>query len=409
MSPSPLPRRTHRGFLIFPELQGRFLNLENDFAVAFRQRDFAVAGDLVSKLVEMAPHDPISVFRRACVRALQGNREAVWPDLERAVELGLRDPAGLRGERDLALLHDDPRFAALLLKAEQLAGQPVAPWAPPAPVLNGIARVEEGNTAWDFRRGTFRAYFAFPAQVSGGQPIAIGHGEAGDLLRTWSAEGSAAGLAGDLYDNRDLGHSMMDFANFPQLSRLQYGEAATAHGLANGPQLRLCCNAVTIGNSSTAVTGGLYWRSLPRLALSSPGGAAQLFGQYAGNQIHVYPEHRDHDADFVGDVYFANTPYLITSQGSSGSDRPFLDALACTLAAFRPEVKRILADRGALMPTVQMIFRRGNRGPDDGPVDYFPASLRRHSSRRGWMFPRWSAWLMPWSRATAPGGPRARR
>jgi hypothetical protein len=36
----------------------------------------------------------------------------------------------------------------------------------------------------------------------------------------------------------------------------------------------------------------------------------------------------------------------------------FLDAVACTLAAFHPHVKQTLIRRGALMPTVQMILRR---------------------------------------------------
>ena len=65
----------------------------------------------------------------------------------------------------------------------------------------------------------------------------------------------------------------------------------------------------------------------------------------------------------------ANTPYLLLSQGSSGSDVVFLDALVATLAALRPEVKRELAASGTLMPTLQMIFRMSNR-PVAKPEDY---------------------------------------
>ena len=121
---------------------------------------------------------------------------------------------------------------------------------------------------------------------------------------------------------------------------------------------------VTLGNSSTAVMGK-FWRSQPRLAYTRPRGALLLYVQYRSNHLYVYPEHRDYDpghnkkdGEGYGDVYCANTPYLITSQGSSGSDRKFLDAIACTLAAFRPETKRRLVEQGALMPTVQMILRR---------------------------------------------------
>jgi len=75
-----------------------------------------------------------------------------------------------------------------------------------------------------------------------------------------------------------------------------------------------------------------------------------------------YPEHRDHDVGLngdgggYGDVYPTNTPYLIASQGSSGSDQPFMRAIPFTLAAFRPEVKKKLVETGLLMPTIQMIL-----------------------------------------------------
>jgi len=346
------------GVFQLPELQGYHRRLETDFSLAMKKRDFAAAGDCIAKLIDLAPHDPLHFYNRACLRSLEGRREEVWPDLDRAVELGFRDSRVWRADRELALLHEDPRFSAVLAKADKLASQPVLPWVSPGLVRDGVAKVEEGNTAWDFRFGIFRSFFTFPDSGGGAQPVVTGQGAAGDLLRQWLAEGSAAGHRGDLYDNHDLRHSTMDLASFPQLSRIEYGEAAAAQGLANGLQLRLFYNAVVVGNSSTAVTGGLHWRSLPRLAYTTPGGPALLYAQYAGNHLYLYPEHRDHDVDHFGDVYPANTPYLITSQGSSGSDRPFLDAIACTLAAFTPASKAALAQRGALMPTIQMILRR---------------------------------------------------
>jgi hypothetical protein len=58
----------------------------------------------------------------------------------------------------------------------------------------------------------------------------------------------------------------------------------------------------------------------------------------------------------------------LVSQGSSGSDQPFLRALVFTLAALRPEVKQFLVENRALSPTLQMIFRASSRrlmNPDD--------------------------------------------
>ena len=58
----------------------------------------------------------------------------------------------------------------------------------------------------------------------------------------------------------------------------------------------------------------------------------------------------------------ANTPYYLISQGSSGSDQPHLNALAMILAAFRPDTKVLLRERGLIAPTVQMVYRRARDG-----------------------------------------------
>ncbi|RFC46648.1 MAG: hypothetical protein DVB23_001500 [Verrucomicrobia bacterium] len=357
----------------FPELTDFFGNLERDAFLALQRRDYDAAESALEKLIRVAPRDPLAYLHRAKVRSLQGRHEEVWPDLRRAVELGFRDVRAIQGDRDFGRLWTDPRFDGLLEEVQKLATVPPPPLAPSAGVENREARVEEGNTAWDFRLGAFRSFFVFPKPSPGSAPTIEGQGAAADLLRGWFNEGAAAGNWGDLYDNRDAGHSPMNLAVFPQFTRLVYGEAASARRLGQGPQLHFLFNAVALGNSSTAVTGSWRWRSLPRLAYTSRGGPALLHAQFRSNHLYVYPEHRDHDADHFGDVFPANTPYLLISQGSSGSDQPFLKAIALTLAAFRPEAKTALAQSGLLMPTLQMILRRTYRGGQDhGTVsDYF--------------------------------------
>jgi hypothetical protein len=76
---------------------------------------------------------------------------------------------------------------------------------------------------------------------------------------------------------------------------------------------------------------------------------------YAGNDLYVYPEHRDHDAE---DRFPANWPYMIVSQGSSGSDQPFLEAIAMTLAAFPPGTFVRMQEAGLVASTLQAILRR---------------------------------------------------
>ena len=115
------------------------------------------------------------------------------------------------------------------------------------------------------------------------------------------------------------------------------------------------------GNSSTA-SGVMPGGSNTRRYYTRSQGLDLLHRQYRANNLYVYPERRDHDPGHnsspgYGDLFPTNTPYLITSQGSSGSDQPFLRALPLVLASFRPEVKQRLVRNGLLMPTIQMILR----------------------------------------------------
>ncbi len=180
------------------------------------------------------------------------------------------------------------------------------------------------------------------------------------MLRRLVAAGQAAGNIGDLYDNRDRCHSRLPPEAFPQLTPVLYGAAFRKQGLDYGLAGNMLFNAPVIGNSSTALTGGVLWRSQPRMALTTPDQPRRLFENYTYGQIHVYPEHRDHDPE-RGDLIPANTPYFIISQGSSGSDQPHLEALAMILAAFRPDTKAALREAGLIAPTVQMVYRRARK------------------------------------------------
>jgi len=205
--------------------------------------------------------------------------------------------------------------------------------------------------------------------VEAGQ-IASGRRKVALILREWSKAGTAAGNIGDFYDNRDDGHSKLNTTLFPQLDKIEYTAEQRRRRLHYGTQLQMMFNQVTLGNSSTALpaaAGGCN----PRRCMSSARAIAVMYLQYRRNHLYVYPEHRDYDPGHngrgggYGDLFPGNTPYVITSQGSSGSDRSFMEAVAYTLAAFRPEVKQSLKRAGLLMPTVQMIFRMCNKGVQD--------------------------------------------
>ena len=200
----------------------------------------------------------------------------------------------------------------------------------------------------------------------GNKPIAPAGSEIGDLLRRWYAAGTAAGNIGDYYDNRDGGHSQLGLTRHPQLQKLAYTEAQIKSRTNWGGQLRVLAPDVVFGNSSTArpaSSGG----SNPREFYVSSQRVNILFNQYTRNNLYIYPEHQDYDPGHngvgggYGDLFPINTPYLIISQGSSGSDQPFMRAVAYTLAAFRPDVKQKLKESGFLMPTVQMLLRISSR------------------------------------------------
>lgn len=204
------------------------------------------------------------------------------------------------------------------------------------------------------------------------RPITGDNGPIGKLLKKWQAEGTAAGNLGDFYDNRDRDHSPLHRGPWPQLDQVVYTAEELATRRDWAAQHKILPH-VTFGNSSTSapVTMG---GSNVRMYMLHPRGVPFLYEEYRGNNLYMYPGHHDHHPghngrpQFYGDVFPGNTPYLIGSQGSSGTDQPFMRAVPFTLAAFRPEVKKKLAEAGLLMPTVQMVFRMSNKhlkNPDE--------------------------------------------
>lgn len=183
----------------------------------------------------------------------------------------------------------------------------------------------------------------------------------GQRIQAWYDEGEAAGNVGDFYENRDGGHSKLKLERFAQFTSLKYDQELKKRGADYGAKVKIVNERPTIINASLAMLGKTLGRSMARLILHNPELAPELYTQYRMSDICFYPEHKDHDPK-LGDLFAVNTPYLIISQGSSGSDRPFMNAVAQTLASFRPAVKERLHQRGMLAPTIQMILRWSNRG-----------------------------------------------
>lgn len=395
---------------------------EVEFALAEAEAgDFAGAARRLDARIAASPGLPEPRAARAALAMLAGVPASALDDLEAAADAGLSNLADLLAGPLFAPLAADP---ALAPRAAALAARPPAPGpvvvpAPvPAPEAAAADRdapitapitapIAMANTAWLPETGRLAPRFAFAATPPGPVLPARPKVAALDILREHWKRGRAAGNWGDLYDNRDRGHSRLDLTRYPQLAATAYDAAARAAEADYGLQEHFLFDRPTFGNSSTAVTDGALWRSLPRLAMTEPDGAGplRLWQNASANALYVYPAHKDYRATTdgatqdgattdgatqngaVGDLFPANTPYLLVSAGSSGSDQPFLDAVALILASFRPDTKAKLTAERLIVPTVQMVLHR---------------SLRPVTSRALYMSATaWPAAIAPWDINTA--------
>jgi hypothetical protein len=350
-----------------PAFQDRFAAIKQDLMLASQAQNYVAMEKACRAGRTLLPADPNFAYNLACALARQGKADAALDTLREAVTLGFRNIDLIRRDADLSALRFRPAFAGVLKQAET----PLADDGPrglydatPTPIRpGGVAPVSSTNTLWDFDGALFRSFFSLPTDSRRLAPADADayRGPAQSLLAGWLREGRAAGNVGDLYDNRDDGHSALTVADFPGLARVVYG--TEAHSAETRPfygAALFIYNLPTFGNSSTALTQGPFWRCQARMLVCNPSRVAGLFNLYVSNHIYVYPAHQDFLAA-QGDVFPFNTPYFIVSQGSSGSDQPFLRAIAATLAAFTPETKRILVQNRMLAPTVQMILRATQR------------------------------------------------
>lgn len=320
-------------------------------------------------LAERYPEHPDPEITLALAEVLRGNAATAETHLDRALDLGFADLDRLLEDRRFRQLGNLDNMPGRIARSEmnRAAGGVAVETRRAVPSIMSVeglsATVAEGNTEWNPQVGLLVPRFEMPPVLTR-RPV-IGKTnrfeKIAPFLNRWYLSGSAAGNVGDLYDNRDRDHSLLNRRTFPQLVHVEYDAAADERGLAYGPNRTFAFDRITIGNSSTAIVRGAFWRSQARQLLTEAGGAESLFRQYSSNALYVYPEKADHDAEH-GDVMPANTPYYLLSQGASGSDRPFLNAFALALAALSPETKRAARERGIVAPTLQMLLRHSMEG-----------------------------------------------
>ncbi len=312
---------------------------------------------------------------RAELRAATDDRAGAIAGLERAVDLGFRDLFGVLAKPPLNRIANAPEVAALAARVH-----PAEAARPPTVgrIAGGAATVGPGNTRWDTETRSLVTYFAFPKTLSRLPLYSLPpEGSLASLVQLVRS-GLAAGNVGDLYDNRDDGHSSLRFdpRQPTQLTHIRYAPEARQAGIHYGLNTSILFDAIVLGNSSTALKGP-NWRSQARFALTAADGPGRLWQLYANNHIYVFPGVTDFATEasgWKGDVFPAYTPYVVVSDGASGSDRPFLEAIQAILAAFRPETKAFLKERKLIAPAVQQILRRSQRIAPDRDAYMGPAA-----------------------------------
>jgi len=328
---------------------------------------------VLEPLLARYPDLSLAQYLMAVAASRDGDMEKALAALEGAVEAGFSNLVALRTEKSLQSLQGNGRFTSVLGKAEQNAAQPQQNKEPaavvPAIVRGGKATVEAGNTVVDRNTNLLFSTFRFNSKLLAPPNAYQGKDQAVDkVLNDLVRRGFAAGNAGDLYDNRDRGHSVLFAKHYPQLSYIEYAPEAERANADFSFNSQIIFGAPTIGNASLGVYGH---GSIARISLRQPRNAAVLHLQYRSNQLYAYPSVKDFLADGV-DAFPANTPYMLVSQGMSSSDMALVGAAANIMAALKPDVKEYLIDQKLLMPTLQMVFRMGQKAVST-PEDYLTA------------------------------------
>ena len=322
----------------YPSRQVRHEQFRRQFLQAVQTGDEKGVLAACESGAKLLPDDPTWRYNLACALSHFPDREKrALDELEKAIDLGFRDVRSIEKDPDLRLLNRHRRYAELIEYAREMVSRPLL-FGPLATVAatgsfgESIALGEQ-NLGWDFSIGCFVAKM--------------------NLTRT-----AEAGNAGDLYVNRDAGHSLLDVSRFPGLTVVRFDSEGRRRGLdLDFPNTRF--PYPVFGNCSRAFTHGAYWRSIPRAIVTDIRALNRMIPLYLSNQTWVFPANQDTaPVGTNGDVFASITPYWITTAGCSFSDRPYLAAALEASRAFPPATKEDLVRRGLLAPTIQTLIRK---------------------------------------------------
>ncbi len=355
-----------------PQVWPRHMQLRQQLINAMKEGNDAKMEEICREALSVIPGDATWHYNLACALAKRGAPGAL-AELENAIDFGFRNADSIANDADFARVRDNPRFSELVEKARGLRGTPGRghPDVRPAAVQpNGNITLDETNVAWNFDHGMFEAMFRVtdPTVSLASQAASFKKSTPNDPERpyviAWLSEGTAASNLGDIYYNRDRGHSPLTLADFPGIVNVKPGPAARAAGVDQDHPNTLFPNCVVFGNASRARLGGPYWRSYPRASMTDPDLANRMNLLYRNNQFWVFPAHMDYGKKDIGDVYPGVAPFQMVSVGSSWSDQNFLRAALAASASFTRMTKQAIIRRNLMGPTLQWLLRRTYKGVD---------------------------------------------
>ena len=334
----------------YPSRWPQHVQLRNQFIVAMRSGDTETMVETCQKGVSLLPDDPTWHYNLACSLAYQKKPEPALDELEKSIDLGFRDAKQIKEDRDLARLRPNRRLDELIEYAEEMSRRPIM-FGPMANceatgIFGSTVLLGEQNFSWDFNTGCFEARLAL-------------------------APGGKGANTGDLYMNRDGGHSQLKTESFPGITVIKLDMEGREKGMdLNAPNMLF--PYPVFGNCSRAFTEPRYWRSMPRALMTTDSARLnEMMRYYLSNQIWVYPANKDYGAEF-GDVFQSVCPYFIVTEGISWSDQYYLRAALTLSASLKPEVKNEIVRRGALAPTIQKLLR-SNLNSVTNAADYLTA------------------------------------
>ena len=334
----------------YPSRQLQHERLRDVFVAAVRRGDTATMETTCRSGVKLLPDDPTWHFNLACSLAYFPKRTTeALDELELAIDLGFRNPDSIASDGDLKRIAAVPRFKELVEYAKFMQQRPILSGplstVDATGIFGSVVALGEQNLVWDFDAGCFTA-------------------------RLRLAEGNVAPWTGDLYMNRDGGHSPKGpeakkkfLSEFPGITEVRFDSEGQKRGLdLNVPNVLY--PYPTFGNSSMAFVQKPFWRSIPRAIMTTEAYRLKTMERlYLSNQVWVFPSNADTPpVGTNGDVFASIAPYWLTTAGRSWSDLPYLKAALLASASLRKDAKRAAIGKGLLAPTIMTLLRKSLRG-----------------------------------------------